>query len=136
MEKRITEKDIIDTIKPVIEEAVNAGDFWHGCERNVDDRSPLGFDLNVFWTDDENIYDGISITAYGLKEDTSEDSKDGVYLIDMDNTLENMYIEYKYIEKYVSQESKNYSDENIEKPYKQSQTPKEDKPSTNPFNKK
>jgi hypothetical protein len=109
------ETKISNDMLPVIEEAVSEGDYWHGYEHSIDETSPHGYDINIYFTNEEDMKDGVTIVAYGLKVDTSEDAKPGVYLVDTENTIHSFVLTEEEIKKLISSNKKNKSTANTTK---------------------
>jgi len=102
-EKEIAlEKQISEDMLPVIEEAIDEGDYWHGYEHSIEDTSPNGYDINIYLNNEENLKDGVTIVAYGLKVDTSEDAKPGIYLVDTENILHSFVLSEEDAKKLIT----------------------------------
>jgi len=96
------EKEITSDMLPILETATEEGDFWHGYDHSIEETSPNGYDINIYLKNDEDMTDGVSIVAYGLKVDTSEDAKPGVFLVDTENILHSFTLTEEEVKKLIT----------------------------------
>jgi len=89
---------VLKSIKPFLSEAIKSYDYWYGFNNKLDTYFfTEACDINIYWTDDNDIHKGISIALYGLKKD-EETNK---HLIDTNNELALLELSYEEIKDYI-----------------------------------